>query len=232
MSIYLDFLYPAPRDERLAFDNQAAAFKWFSRYLTTLGGGFDKDSKFGPIAGIYPDPTTKEVINKFGPLVNPDGTLRADDYARGDRIQRGVEASGLDIWQVRAGYLAAQLAIQHDPKVGCACPDYAGHVVPLLRRFSVEDFHSTYSSAVYRGLGYAVGRYPLAARMYAAKVGDYSLGWDILSSQAQHRCGFTGRAGNPDLEAYLPRLASAFPFSYLVEAAYSDGRPFLIDANY
>ncbi len=132
---------------RRDFSDQSAAADWFTRYLH----GFTDDPDPNPYArlDLYDGPVLGMRITTLSGIANPDHTYRIVDRRRGDRIQRGYLASGINLREAESGYLAAQL-----------------RAALLLEDFGVADIPSAYRATILLGIRYMAGTHPLATRMW------------------------------------------------------------------
>ncbi|MEU2042752.1 hypothetical protein [Nocardia niwae] len=177
----------------------------------------------GAVMEVYRHRYDEVPIARLRVADNPNGTRRVINEAEGDRIDKGAavaKAGGVDIGAAVEGYRAALLAMQPDYNApACTCPgaNPFDHAAPLSRRFTVDDMAGELVVRIWANVRYAIGRHPLAARLYVAAAGSRTLGWDLYADQVHKWCGFRWRTGATDLHAYMVRLSHSFPVVHVIE---------------
>ncbi|MEU5764032.1 hypothetical protein [Nocardia sp. NPDC047648] len=218
--------HPQMRSE---FSSQAAAHRWFDDYVNSrINRGIGsrtgiKGGSASAVMQIYRHRYDEVPIARLRVADNPNGTRRVINEAEGDRIDKGAavaKAGGVDIGAVVDGYRAALLAMQPDytgSACSCAGVNPCDHAAPLSRRFTVDDMAGELVTRIWANVRYAIGRHPLAARLYVAAVGSRTLGWDLYADQVHKWCGFRWRTGAGELHAYMVRLSHSIPVVHVIE---------------
>ncbi|MGW5220960.1 hypothetical protein ACWEQA_24135 [Nocardia sp. NPDC004085] len=209
---------------RPEFSSTAAAHRWFDEYVNSrtsrvhgscngIRGGsasavmqiYRHRHDEVPIARLR-SPTTRTA--HAASSTRP----KATQSTRAQRLPRRVVSTST---QSSTGI--ARRCWPCSPTTTCPGANPFDHAAPLSRRFTVDDMADDLVLRIWADIRYAIGRHPLAARLYVAAAGSRTLGWDLYADQVRKWCGFRWPSGARELHAYMVRLSHSIPVVHVIE---------------